>query len=211
MDAKEALQYVYCICLSSDQGDGVGREQMEIAWEQVRRIIVLANSGVAWEELVGGFRPDGTRFVRAFSLLSRLTERLTPSKSGVIEQGSALLKLRDAQQFNEHILVKAAQQCQENDRVPEAIKLYNLAGSYSTVISCLAQVLGTTIVQPSGEGQKGRAIERTAVEILRNYERTNRAAGKDREAVIRLLKVREALDAKGAGRFDVALDVSASE
>jgi nuclear pore complex protein Nup93 len=64
MDAKEALQYVYCVCLSADQGGGVGKEQVENAWEQVRRIIVLANTGAAWEELVGGFRPDGTRFVR---------------------------------------------------------------------------------------------------------------------------------------------------
>ena len=63
MDAKEALQYVYCITLCADQPNGVGKEQVEITWELVRRIIVLANSGAAWEELVGGFRPDGTRFV----------------------------------------------------------------------------------------------------------------------------------------------------
>lgn len=63
MDAREALQYVYCVCLSADQGSGVGREQMESAWDLVRRIIVLANTGAAWEELVGGFRPDGMRFV----------------------------------------------------------------------------------------------------------------------------------------------------
>lgn len=65
MDAKEALQYVYCVCLCADQPGGVGKEQVENAWELVRRIIVLANTGAAWEELVGGFRPDGTRFVSA--------------------------------------------------------------------------------------------------------------------------------------------------
>ena len=63
MDAREALQYVYCVCLCADQPRGVGKEQVESAWELVRRIIVLANTGAAWEELVGGFRPDGTRFV----------------------------------------------------------------------------------------------------------------------------------------------------
>lgn len=63
MDAKEALQYVYCVCLSSDQGDGIGKEQVEVTWDLVRRIIVLGNSGPGWEELVGGFRPDGSRFV----------------------------------------------------------------------------------------------------------------------------------------------------
>ena len=65
MDAKEALQYVYCACLCADQPGGVGKEQVENAWELVRRISVLANTGAAWEELVGGFRPDGTRFVSA--------------------------------------------------------------------------------------------------------------------------------------------------
>ena len=67
MDAKEALQYVYCVCLSADQGEGIGQEQVESAWEQVRRIIVLANTGAAWDELVGGFRSDGTRFVSRLS------------------------------------------------------------------------------------------------------------------------------------------------
>jgi len=78
MDAKEALQYVYCIPLSSDQGNGIGKEQVEIAWELTRRIIVLANGGPAWEELVGGIRPDGGRFVSRFSPLSPIVFFLIP-------------------------------------------------------------------------------------------------------------------------------------
>ena len=67
MDMKEALQYVYCIPLSSDQGNnGIGKEQVEIARELTRRIIVLANGGPAWEELVGDIRPNGGRFVSIF-------------------------------------------------------------------------------------------------------------------------------------------------
>jgi len=63
MDAKEALQYVYCVTLSADQSNGVGKEQVEIAWDLTRRIIVLANGGPSWEELVGGIRAEGGRFV----------------------------------------------------------------------------------------------------------------------------------------------------
>jgi len=70
MDAKEALQYVYCVTLSADQGNGVGQESVEIAWELTRRIIVLANGGPAWEELVGGIRAEGGRFVCLFILVS---------------------------------------------------------------------------------------------------------------------------------------------
>ncbi|EMD30731.1 hypothetical protein CERSUDRAFT_89692 [Gelatoporia subvermispora B] len=191
MDAREALQYVYCVCLSADQGNGVGREQVEAAWDLVRRIIVLANTGAAWEELVGGFRPDGTRF------------------SGIIEQNAPLLKLEDIKEYGEHILARAAKQSEQNDRIPEAIKLYNLAGDYTTVIACLAQALGNTIAQPASD-EKARAIERTAAEILRHYERTNRAVGKDRDAVIRLLRVREAMDAKDSGRAELALEIMES-
>jgi len=185
IDAKEALQYIYCIPLSSDQGDGVGREQLETAWDLIRRTIVLANTGPAWEELVGGFRADGTRF------------------SGLIEQGATLLKLWDSKEFNEQILVRAARQAEENDRIAEAIKLYNLAGEYGTVVACLAQALGNSIASAQGD----QALEQTAGEILRHYERTNKAAGKDREAVVRLLRIREAMVAKEAGRPEVALEV----
>jgi nuclear pore complex protein Nup93 len=207
MDAKEALQYVYCVCLVADQGKGVGKEQVENAWMLVRRIIVAANNGAAWEELVGGFRPDGTRFVCHRSFIWILWNILIILQSGVIEQGATLLQLQDSKQFHEQIIVQAAKQCEENDRISEAIKLYNLAGDYLTVVSCLAQALGNTVAQPSGEGEKGRAIERTAADILRHYERMNRAVGKDRDAVVQLLRIRDAVDAKNSGRPEVALDV----
>ncbi|THU98598.1 NIC-domain-containing protein [Dendrothele bispora CBS 962.96] len=187
MDAKEALQYVYCVCLSADQGE-VGKEQVESAWELVRRIIVLGNDGPAWEELVGGFRADGTRF------------------SGIIEQGVSLLHLSSIQDYNAQILSRAAKESEENDRISEAIKLYNLAGDYSTVILCLAQALGNTIAQPSSD-ERARGIEKTAADILRHYERTNKVGGKERDAVVRLLRIREAMDLKNAGRAEVALDV----
>ncbi|KAF8341685.1 nucleoporin-interacting protein NIC96 [Amanita rubescens] len=191
MDAKEALQYVYCVCLSADQAEGVGREQVETAWELVRRIIVLSNSGPAWEELVGGFRPDGSRF------------------NGIIEQGVSLLHLEDSKQFNEQILIRAAKNSEENDRIAEAIKLYNLAGDYSTVVSCLAHALGNTIAQPTPD-EKARGIEKTAADIIWHYERTNRAVGKDRDAVVRLLKIREAMNANNVARPEVALDIMES-
>jgi nuclear pore complex protein Nup93 len=119
-----------------------------------------------------------------------------------------LLQLQGSKEFNENILIRAARQSEENDRISEAIKLYNLAGDYSTVVSCLAQALGNTITQPNREGEKGKIIELTAADILRHYERTNRAVGKDRDAVVRLLRIRDAIDAKSSGRMEVALDVS---
>lgn len=117
-----------------------------------------------------------------------------------------MLKLEDSKEYNEQILVRAAKHSEQNDRIPEAIKLYNLAGDYTTVIACLVQALGNTISQPSGD-ERARAIERTAADILRHYERMNRAVGKERDAVIRLLRVREAMEAKDSGRVELALEV----
>lgn len=90
MDAKEAMQYVYCVCLTSDQGNGIGKEQVETAWELTRRIIVLANSGPAWEELVGGIRAEGGKFVRISLLfykrcdLCRLCGYIRPVSSNMV-------------------------------------------------------------------------------------------------------------------------------
>ncbi len=67
LDSKEALQYVYTVTLGADRPGVIGKEQLELAWDLVRRIIVLANAGPAWDELVGGFRADGMRFVCLFS------------------------------------------------------------------------------------------------------------------------------------------------
>ena len=70
----------------------------------------------------------------------------------------------------------------------------------------MAQALGNTVGLASLD-EKAKAIEKTAVEILRHYERGNRGGGKDRDAVIKLLRIREAMEAKNAGRPEVALDV----
>ncbi|PPQ86398.1 hypothetical protein CVT26_006124, partial [Gymnopilus dilepis] len=99
-----------------------------------------------------------------------------------------------------------ASQAESNDLLTSAIKLYNLAEQYTTVVSVLARALGTTIAQPSLD-EKGRMLERTAGEILRHYERVNRVLGKEGDAVVKLLKIREAREAREAGRNEVALDI----
>ena len=124
----------------------------------------------------------------------------------MIEQSAPLLRLTEAQQYAEHILVRAARDSEENDRVSEAIRLYNLAGDYATVVACLATAIGNTVAS-SGPDEKARDIERTASEILHHYERTNRAVGKNRDAVVKLLKIREAMEAKANGKPEIALEL----
>lgn len=118
----------------------------------------------------------------------------------------ALLKLADTAAFNEHILARAAYGAEQADRLPEAVKLYNLAGEYATVVACLARALGATLARPTAD-ESAKAVERTAADIVRHYERTNRAVGKDRDAVVRMLRIRDATKAKEAGRLDITLEV----
>jgi len=128
-------------------------------------------------------------------------------QTGVIEQAAPLLKLHDAQELNAEVFVPAARQAEESDRVLQAIKLYNLAGEYTTVISSLATALGTTLAAPGGGGERARSLEAAATDIIRHYERMGRAPGRVRDAVVKLLRVREALDAKAEGRVDRALEI----
>ena len=128
-------------------------------------------------------------------------------QTGVIEQAAPLLKLVDVDALNTKVFVPAARQAEESDRILQAIKLFNLAGEYTTVISSLATALGATLAVPGGGGERARSLELAAVDIIRHYERMGRAPGRARDAVVKLLRVREALDAKAEGRVDRALEV----
>ncbi|KAG8823281.1 hypothetical protein FRC19_004266 [Serendipita sp. 401] len=189
IEPQVALQYVYCICLSSDQGP-IGKEQVEIAWELTRRVILMAEAGGGWVDLVGGYRADGSRF------------------TGVIERDLKLLKLDSSpDDFAEHILKRAARQSEREKRINEAIRLYHLAGEHETVVECLARALGDQISVPVGGGDDGEELANTAKEVLSHYERTNRASGKARDAVVKLVRIRDARVAKEHGIPDKALEL----
>ena len=121
-----------------------------------------------------------------------------------------LLKLRSQQQYKDLILLRAAAQSEREQKLNDAIKLYNLAGAHATVVACLARGLGEYIAEPGDGGEEACDLERTAREIIRHYDKTNRVAGKERDTVIQLLGVREAMDAKQKGRLQAALEVCLS-
>ncbi|KIM32731.1 hypothetical protein M408DRAFT_326475 [Serendipita vermifera MAFF 305830] len=197
IEPQIALQYVYCLCLSADQVPA-GKEQVEIAWELTRRVILMAELSGGWADLVGGYRADGTRF------------------TGVIERDLKLLKLdSNPTDFAEHILKRAARQSEREKRINEAIRLYHLAGEHQTVVECLARALGDQVSEPTGgaSGQgpdEGEELANTAKEVLGHYERTNRASGKAREAVVKLVRIRDARVAKEQGLPERALEIMES-
>jgi len=69
-------------------------------------------------------------------------------------------------------------------------------------------VLGDYIGDADDGGGEGAVLSGTAREILKHYERTNKGAGRSRDAVVKLVKIREARSAKNAGQLEKALEVS---
>jgi nuclear pore complex protein Nup93 len=190
-DPKEALQYAYCVCLNADKGVNneqkkLADEQVEIARELVRRIILGCDG--KWDELVGGFREDGTRY------------------PGLIERHLALLHFKSAAEYNSSILLRTAEQSEEDRRLLDAIKLYNLAGSHDTVIRCLTRAIGDCLSEPAGGGEDGRELDTLARNVLDHYTRRGDVLGKAREDLVKLLKVREAMEACEKQKYDVALE-----
>jgi len=193
-DPKEALQYVYCVPLNVDRGSGiaareeqaVAEQQVEIAREMVRGI--LLSSDGKWEELAGGFREDGTRY------------------PGLIEHNLLLLRLKSPAEYKSNILLPTAEQSEQSKRLLDAIKLYNLAGAHDTVIGCLTRALGDCLSEPVGTGQEVRELESLAKNVLEHYSRRGDAVGKPREELVRLLRIREAMEAYDQHKYDTALE-----
>ena len=124
---------------------------------------------------------------------------------GAITHSLPLLHLTPTT-FSTLILSRAALASQSTSPL-SSIKLYNLASSYSTVVSCLASSLSASLTSTSDDAKE---LEKVAREIYRSYERTGRGVGKERDAVWCLLGVREALELRSEGRFEAALEVRVS-
>ncbi|KAG8959138.1 hypothetical protein FRC03_008401 [Tulasnella sp. 419] len=197
-DPKEALQYAYCVALSSDTRPSTtsrfgstaaassgGDEHLDIAREFVRRIIIGTEG--KWDELVGGFREDLSRF------------------QGVIERDLPLLKINTIAEYQEIILKKAASHCEQNRRSVDAIRLYHLAGANDTVMSCLARALGELLSEPNGGGDEGKQLEALATDVLK-YQEGRGEKTRDADDVIKLIWIRTARESHAQGDLDKALD-----
>ncbi|KAF8605011.1 nucleoporin-interacting protein NIC96 [Ceratobasidium sp. AG-I] len=185
-DPKEAVQYAYCISLSRDQDKSVGKEQVDYARELTRRIIVAAPAG--WEDLVGGLRPDGTRY------------------SGTVEHDMPLLHLKNAEEYRDVIVLPAAQLCETDHKPIAAIRLYNLAGKSNIVLSCLSRSLGDSLGEVDAGGEAAKELEASARQILAHYERRGEALDQGQVRIVRkLLKARQAIALSIAGDLEGAL------
>jgi len=233
-DAAEALQYLYLVCLNADLPAPRGDEQVALAHEYVRQLVMETRH---YSELLGDVRNDGTKVVRPalprpWPPLSHRHE-LTPvprrTQPGQIERDLKLLHLADSRAYLLGIVKSAAERADLEQRFSEAILLYNLAEEYDAVIAVLNVELGNALAKPAGaasastaglpEGFKGTVgmaaghedVALVAKSILEHYDRAAGMGGKvsrrRRETCEVLMRLKEAMSLYESGKLEQALQV----
>ncbi|GAA5859368.1 hypothetical protein JCM1840_004583 [Sporobolomyces johnsonii] len=212
-DAVEALQYLYLVCLNADLPPPRGEEQVSLAHEYVRELVMETRQ---YSALLGDVRNDGTKV------------------PGQIERDLKLLHLPDSRSYLLGIVKSAAQRADSEQRFSEAILLYNLAEEYDAVIAVLNVELGNSLSKPStslagrvggsadgnayfrdeGKGTVGMAagqedVAMVARSILEHYDRSAGMGGKvsrkRRETCEVLMRLKEAMGAYEQGKLEQAL------
>ncbi|GAA5897343.1 linker nucleoporin NIC96 [Sporobolomyces salmoneus] len=218
-DALEALQYLYLICLNADLPGEQGKEQIELAHEFVRELVMETRQ---YSTLLGDVRNDGTKI------------------PGQIEKDLKLLHLPDARTYLLSIVKSAALRADTEQRFSEAILLYNLAEEYDSVVSVLNLELSNSLSKPSTSyvnqtggsldgnkyftqreggtigmtaaaqgGTGGQDVSEIAKSILEHYDRSSsmasRVGRKRRETCEVLMKLKQAMGLYEQTKLEQAL------
>ncbi|CDZ96438.1 Cullins [Phaffia rhodozyma] len=136
-DPLGALQYIYLVCLSADAPSPIGQEQVQLAHEMIRELVLESGR---YAELLGDIRTDGTKV------------------PGVIERDMKLAHIPDERTYLLGIVQAAAARSSAQQRLSDAIILYNLAEDYDTVIAVLNKALGSSLSQPSSSKSTNPAL-----------------------------------------------------
>lgn len=121
-DPKVATQYLILICMSKG---GHSKEESAKCHEAFRELILLS---------------------REFGLLlGELNQENGDSSSGILKKQRALINLPDLQNFYHQIVEISASRCEEEGRIFDALRLYQLCQEYNTVVSLLNKFLSEII------------------------------------------------------------------
>ncbi|TKY89944.1 hypothetical protein EX895_001242 [Sporisorium graminicola] len=196
---RDALQYLYLICLNSDVAEPVGSEQVRRCHDLIRALVLEAHP-TEFQELLGDVRTNGAK---------------TP---GLIERNLPLIKIKNEREFLSTIVQVAATQCDMAHRTESAILLYNLAGQHDTVVAVLNKELGARLTEPSSASEwkatglsSGASFSAAsnlvtlATAILDTYEKQFGYSGKNRDTCRRLLELKKAVGLHSDGQNVQAL------
>ncbi|KAN0061165.1 nuclear pore complex subunit [Thecaphora frezii] len=184
---RDALQYLYLVCLNADAPEPVGSEQVQRCHDMIRGLVLEAHP-TEFQELLGDLRTNGVK---------------TP---GLIERNLPLIRIKNEREFLSTIVKVAATQCDLAHRTESAILLYNLAGERDTVVAVLNKELGARLTEPTsaaewkaGELTSGASFSAAsnlvtlATAILETYEKQFGYSGPNRDTCRCLLELKKAV------------------
>ena len=129
-DVASAVDYLVLICLNADLGGEAGRQQAELCHVALRELVLETRE---FSKLIGDIRPDGHRI------------------TGLIEERSALIGLRQEDDFVKAVTLQAARFADDNGRTTDAVLLHHLAGDYDNVVTIISRALSEAIALEIGE------------------------------------------------------------
>ena len=129
-DVASAVDYLVMICLNADLASEAGRQQAELCHIALRELVLETRE---FSKLIGDIRPDGHRI------------------TGLIEERSALIGLREEDDFVKAVTLQAARFADDNGRTTDAVLLYHLAGDYDSVVTIISRALSEAISLEIGE------------------------------------------------------------
>ncbi|KAI0878823.1 Nup93/Nic96-domain-containing protein [Hypoxylon argillaceum] len=129
-DVASAVDYLTLICLNADLGGEAGRQQAELCHVALRELVLETRE---FSKLIGDIRPDGRRI------------------TGLIEERSPLIGLREEDDFVKTVTLQAARFADDNGRTTDAVLLYHLAGDYDSVVTIVSRALSEAISLEIGE------------------------------------------------------------
>lgn len=129
-DVASAVDYLVLICLNADLDGEAGRQQAELCHIALRELVLETRE---FSKLIGDIRPDGHRI------------------TGLIEERSPLIGLREENDFVKTVTFQAARFADDNGRTTDAVLLYHLAGDYDSVVTIVSRALSEAISLEIGE------------------------------------------------------------
>lgn len=197
---RDALAYMSVLCLNADCAPPIGAEQVERCHELVQALL-LESPASAYAELLGDIKSDDIR------------------AAGLIEQQGPLLHLTDRATLLHDVLLPAAEQCVREQRMTDAILLYNYAQERDTVISVLNRELSSTLMEPADLSDWSLPVEEGMVPltssahivtlaraVLANYEQQGHSSAQ-MQVCHTLLDLKRAASLYRAEQLPAALQV----
>ena len=120
---------------------------------------------------------------------------------GFVEKYLGLMNLQDEKEFLKSIVLQAAQMCESEGKVQDALNLYNLSHDYDAVLGLLARKMSENLFGPSDALE---FYKQHCISILQYYD--NRNVEKSKMATCQmLLKLSDFLRLHGELKYEAAL------